>query len=82
MRLASLTPEIQQKLRALCPPAASVVNPIDVLGDAPADRYALAIQAALSDPMSDRAGGVDAANRHADSRDGAAAGRAVSQRAA
>src|SRR5512136_1994588 len=50
MRLASLTPEIQQKLRAALPAAASVVNPIDVLGDAPADRYALGIQAALSDP--------------------------------
>jgi acetyltransferase len=50
MRLASLTPEIQQKLRAALPAAASVVNPIDVLGDAPADRYALAIEAALGDP--------------------------------
>ena len=50
MHLASLTPEIQQKLRAALPSAASVVNPIDVLGDAPADRYALAIEAALSDP--------------------------------
>ena len=50
MRLASLTPEIQQKLRAALPAAASVVNPLDVLGDAPADRYALAIEAALSDP--------------------------------
>ena len=50
MRLASLTPEIQQKLRAALPAAASVVNPIDVLGDAPADRYALAFEAALSDP--------------------------------
>ncbi len=50
MRLASLTPELQQKLRAALPPAASVVNPIDVLGDAPADRYALAIETALSDP--------------------------------
>ena len=50
MRLASLTPEIQQKLRAALPAAASVVNPIDVLGDAPADRYALAIEAAESDP--------------------------------
>jgi acetyltransferase len=49
MRLASLTPEIQQKLRTALPPAASVVNPIDVLGDAPADRYELAINAALSD---------------------------------
>jgi acetyl coenzyme A synthetase (ADP forming)-like protein len=50
MRLASLTPEIQQRLRAALPAAASVVNPLDVLGDAPADRYALAIEAALSDP--------------------------------
>jgi acetyltransferase len=50
LRLASLTPGIQQKLRAALPAAASVVNPIDVLGDAPADRYELAIEAALSDP--------------------------------
>lgn len=50
MRLASLTPEIQQSLRAALPAAASVVNPIDVLGDAPADRYALAIDGALRDP--------------------------------
>ena len=50
MRLASLTPELQQKLRAALPAAASVVNPIDVLGDAPADRYALAIETALGDP--------------------------------
>jgi acetate---CoA ligase (ADP-forming) len=50
MRLASLTPEIQQELRAALPAAASVVNPIDVLGDSPADRYALAIEAAEKDP--------------------------------
>src|SRR5512136_429863 len=50
MRLASLTPEVQQRLRAALPAAASVVNPIDVLGDAPAERYALAIEAALGDP--------------------------------
>ncbi|NOH02846.1 MAG: acetate--CoA ligase family protein [Chloroflexi bacterium] len=49
MRLASLTPEIAQTLRSALPAAASVVNPIDVLGDAPADRYELAIEAALSD---------------------------------
>jgi len=48
--LASLTPAVQQKLRVALPAAASVVNPIDVLGDAPADRYALAIEAAQSDP--------------------------------
>jgi acetate---CoA ligase (ADP-forming) len=50
LRLASISPEIQQKMRAALPAAASVANPIDVLGDAPADRYALAIEGALSDP--------------------------------
>jgi acetyl coenzyme A synthetase (ADP forming)-like protein len=50
LHLASLTTETKQHLQALLPPAASVANPIDVLGDALADRYALAIEAALKDP--------------------------------
>ncbi len=50
LRLASLTQETKQGLQAKLPPAASVANPIDVLGDAPAERYALAIEAALQDP--------------------------------
>ena len=50
MRLAQLSPETQQVLRAALPAAASVANPIDVLGDAPAGRYALAIEWALKDP--------------------------------
>jgi acetate---CoA ligase (ADP-forming) len=50
MRLAQLTPDLQQTLRAALPAAASVANPIDVLGDAPAERYALAIETALKDP--------------------------------
>ncbi len=50
MRLATLAPETQQYLQANLPAAASAANPIDVLGDAPADRYALAIEAALKDP--------------------------------
>ncbi|PKO20691.1 MAG: acyl-CoA synthetase [Chloroflexi bacterium HGW-Chloroflexi-1] len=50
MRLASLTPETQQVLREALPAAASAANPIDVLGDALADRYALAIKATLADP--------------------------------
>jgi acetyltransferase len=49
MRLASLTTETKQKLQAALPPAASAANPIDVLGDALADRYALAIETALAD---------------------------------
>lgn len=50
MHLAGLAIETQQALQAKLPAAASVANPIDVLGDAPADRYALAIEAALADP--------------------------------
>ena len=50
MRLASLTTETKQALQAALPPAASVANPIDVLGDALADRYALAAEKALADP--------------------------------
>lgn len=50
LRLASLTAETQAKLRDGLPPAASVLNPVDVLGDAMADRYALAINAVADDP--------------------------------
>jgi acetyl coenzyme A synthetase (ADP forming)-like protein len=50
MRLAGLDHELQLKLQAALPAAASVVNPIDVLGDAPAERYALAVESAIQDP--------------------------------
>lgn len=48
--LASLTSETHAHLRENLPPAASPHNPIDVLGDALADRFALALKAALADP--------------------------------
>jgi acetyltransferase len=50
LKLASPTPSIQQELRAALPPAASLINPIDVLGDAPPERLALGVEAALRDP--------------------------------
>jgi len=50
LRLASLTQETKQALQAKLPAAASVANPVDVLGDALADRYAMAIEAVLADP--------------------------------
>ncbi|MDQ1300302.1 MAG: hypothetical protein QG637_219 [Chloroflexota bacterium] len=53
LRLAALSSETKQKLQAQLPPAASVANPVDVLGDALADRYALAIEAVLADPNVD-----------------------------
>jgi|688.fasta_scaffold30862_7 acyl-CoA synthetase (NDP forming) len=37
--LVDLSPKTKQTLKNTLPPSASVQNPIDVLGDAPADRY-------------------------------------------
>lgn len=50
LQLASLSPESQSILRAGLPAAASVLNPVDVLGDAMADRYALATSVVADDP--------------------------------
>ncbi len=47
--LPSLTQEGEENLKKVLPPAASVHNPIDVLGDAGADRYAAAVEAAMDD---------------------------------
>lgn len=53
--LAQLSAETLTRLNAALPAYWSHNNPIDVLGDAPADRYAAAVEVALADP------GVDAA---------------------
>lgn len=52
--LASLSEETAASLRSGLPEAASVYNPIDVLGDAGPERYRLAVSQVLPDP------GVDA----------------------
>ncbi|MCK4470318.1 MAG: acetate--CoA ligase family protein, partial [Anaerolineae bacterium] len=49
LSLASLSRETIDFLRENLPAAANIYNPIDVLGDAPTDRYALALEAALED---------------------------------
>jgi acetyl coenzyme A synthetase (ADP forming)-like protein len=49
LRLASFGLRTCVRLRQGLPPAASYLNPIDVLGDAQADRYELAIRTALRD---------------------------------
>src|SRR5581483_10607208 len=48
--LAQFTPETIERLQRDLPPAASVFNPIDVIGDARSDRYRVALAAALADP--------------------------------
>lgn len=49
LRLASLSKRTMDTLAVQLPPAASVLNPVDILGDARADRYRLALQALLED---------------------------------
>ena len=49
MKLASLQRETIDYLRENLPPAANIYNPIDVIGDARADRYGRAIEAILRD---------------------------------
>ena len=53
LKLAPLAKETVEYLQGHLPEAANTYNPIDVLGDALADRYALAMEAALKDPNVD-----------------------------
>lgn len=50
LTLASLQEATSTKLREGLPPAAPIHNPVDVLGDAGADRYTLALESVLDDP--------------------------------
>jgi len=49
LTFAKLTEETIKKLAANLPPASNLYNPIDILGDALADRYEFALDAALRD---------------------------------
>jgi len=53
LKMASFTRETIDKLRSGLPPTANVYNPVDVIGDAKADRYQLAMEEALGDPKVD-----------------------------
>ena len=48
--LASLENATIDELRAALPPAAALYNPIDILGDADPQRYAIALDAVYADP--------------------------------
>ena len=50
LQLASLEAEAMNALRQALPTAASALNPVDVLGDALADRYGLALETVINDP--------------------------------
>lgn len=50
LALASLNPSTVASLRSALPPAASLCNPIDILGDASAERFARAARVLSEDP--------------------------------
>jgi Acyl-CoA synthetase (NDP forming) len=51
LHMARLSPETIQRLQALLPPYASVYNPVDIIGDAGAERYRKSLEAVLDDPL-------------------------------
>ena len=53
LQLASLQPDTLEALRASLPDASSVLNPVDVLGDAPASRYQFVLEQILDDANAD-----------------------------
>ncbi len=50
---APITPATREKLNAILPPTWSGSNPIDIVGDADAARYAAALEVLLADPGND-----------------------------
>ena len=51
--LTELTPETMERLNAVLPAVWSHNNPIDIIGDAPPERYAQALEVAAADPETD-----------------------------
>jgi acetyltransferase len=51
--LATLAPQTIERLDAMLPASWSRGNPVDIIGDAPVERYVAALQALLQDPQSD-----------------------------
>ena len=50
---AAIGPDVRQKLDAVLPPTWSGSNPVDIVGDAGAERYAVALEALLADSSND-----------------------------
>src|SRR6202795_4562916 len=50
---AAIAPAVREQLDALLPPTWSRSNPVDIVGDADAARYAAALEALLADPGND-----------------------------
>ncbi|HBO43147.1 MAG TPA: acyl-CoA synthetase [Planctomycetaceae bacterium] len=55
LSIPRFTKETTARLKAALPETANVKNPVDVIGDARADRYGAAVEAVLEDPNVDQA---------------------------
>jgi len=55
LQMAQFSNETQKKLSAFLPRMASFLNPVDILGDAHADRFGQALEAVLQEPTVDAA---------------------------
>ncbi|NLE37536.1 MAG: CoA-binding protein [Pirellulaceae bacterium] len=55
LSIPRFTDETTARLKAALPETANVKNPVDVIGDARADRYGAAVEAVLEDPNVDQA---------------------------
>ncbi|MFT5367333.1 MAG: acetyl coenzyme A synthetase (ADP forming)-like protein [Candidatus Latescibacterota bacterium] len=53
LKLAEFSTQVQENLKQILPSAASVKNPVDVIGDARHDRYASALDLVLTDSQVD-----------------------------
>ena len=51
LHMARLSPSTIQRLQALLPPYASVYNPVDIIGDAGAERFRKSLEIVLDDPL-------------------------------
>jgi len=51
LHMARLSPETIQRLQSFLPSYASVYNPVDIIGDAGAERFAKTLDAVLDDPL-------------------------------
>ena len=71
--LAQLAPETLARLDAVMPATWSRANPVDIIGDAPPERYTAAVQAVAADPGVDALLAMNCPTAMASSSDAAAA---------
>ncbi len=80
-RLAELAPATLERLNAVLPPTWSHGNPVDIIGDAPGERYAAALEAVLADRNGDAVLVLNCPTAVADSADAARATVAAAKQA-